>query len=290
MTGSAQGPSTVFAGRNTIERLARFGFCARGAVYCVVGVLAVLAAVGAGGKAGDSENALRFVLLGPLGPWIVGLIALGLWGFAAWRLVEAVTDADRRGTSPKGLVVRGAHLVSAGIYAGLGLTAASLALGLGLQSDGDGLQDWTAWLLAKPFGRFAVALIGLGVAGGGVGFLVKAVRGDVTERLALNAARQAWAEPVGRFGYAARGIAFLIIGGFVVVAAWYQASSEVKGLSGAFQALRAQPYGRILLAIVAAGHVAFGAFGLIQARYRRIDAPDIDQADDAVARAVRPTG
>ena len=286
MSASVRELAEPFAGRNTIERLARFGFCARGAVYYVVGVLAVLAAVGAGGKAGDSESALRFVLLGPLGPWLVGLIALGLWGFAAWRLVEAVTDADRRGTSPKGLAVRGAHLLSAGIYAGLGLTAASLALGL--QSGGDGLQDWTAWLLAKPYGRFAVALIGIGIVGGGVGFLVKAVRGDVTERLALDPARQAWAEPVGRFGYAARGIAFLIIGGFVVGAAWYQASSEVKGLSGAFEALRTQPYGRILLAIVAAGHVAFGAFGLIQARYRRIDAPDIDKADDALARAVRP--
>ena len=50
-----------------------------------------------------------------------------------------VTDADRRGTSPKGLVVRGAHLVSAGIYAGLGLTAASLALGLGLAACQRGL-------------------------------------------------------------------------------------------------------------------------------------------------------
>ena len=288
MTASAAGRSPSFAGRNTIERLARFGFCARGVVYGVVGALAVLAALGAGGKAGDSEGALRFVLLGPLGPWIVGLIALGLWGFAAWRLVEAVTDADRRGSSPKGLAIRGAHLVSSGIYAGLGLTAASLALGLGLHAGGDGLQDWTAWLLAKPFGRFAVGLAGLCVVGGGGAFLLKAVRGDVTERLALDAGRKAWAEPIGRLGYAARGIAFLIIGGFLVAAAWHQASSEVKGLSGAFQALRAQPYGRILLAIVATGHVAFGAFGLIQARYRRIDAPDIDEADDAVARAIRP--
>ncbi|KAB1076338.1 DUF1206 domain-containing protein [Methylobacterium planeticum] len=278
----------VHFGRNTLERLARFGYGARGVVYCVVGALAVLAAVGQGGRADDSKGALRAVLGGPLGAWIVGLIALGLAGFALWRLVEGVTDADNRGRSLKGLVVRAAHVGSAAIYGGLALTAASLALGLGLHRGGeDGLQDWTAWLLAKPLGLWLVALIGLGVMGGGVAFGLKAWKGDVTERLALDAAACRWAKPIGRFGYAARGVAFLIIGGFFVAAAWHQASSEVKGLAGAFAALRAQPYGWVLLAVVAAGHFAFGAFGLIQARYRRIDAPDLDEADDVVARAVR---
>ncbi|MCJ2047957.1 DUF1206 domain-containing protein [Methylobacterium sp. J-078] len=273
-------------GHNTIERLARFGYGARGLVYCVIGGLAVLAAIGRGGRAGDSESALRWVLAGPFGAVVVGLIALGLLGFAVWRFIESVTDADRRGTSLKGVVVRLAHLLSAAIYTGLAITAASLALGLG-RGGGDATQDWTAWLLAKPFGLWLVGLIGLGVMGGGVAFLVKAFKGDVTDRLKLDADRCRWAKPVGQFGYAARGIAFLIIGGFFIAAAWYQASSEVKGLAGAFAALRAQPYGWVLLGIVAAGHFAFGAFGLIQARFRHIDAPDIDRTDDAVAAALR---
>ncbi|HEV7438433.1 MAG TPA: DUF1206 domain-containing protein [Methylobacterium sp.] len=288
MTRGLSGRSLSRYGRNTLERLARFGYGARGVVYCVVGALAVLAAIGQGGRAGDSKGALRAVLGGPFGAWIVGFIAIGLFGFALWRLVEGVTDADNRGTGLKGYVVRAAHVGSAAIYGGLAVTAAGLALGLGRhRGSHDGMQDWTAWLLAKPFGLWLVGLIGLGVMGGGVAFLLKSWKGDVTERLALDAAACRWAKPIGRFGYAARGVAFLIIGGFFVAAAWHQASSEVKGLAGAFAALRAQPYGWVLLAIVAAGHFAFGAFGLIQARYRRIDAPDLDKADDAVARAVR---
>ena len=274
-------------GRNTIERIARFGYGARGIVYIVVGALALLAAIGQGGRAGDSKDALRAVLSGPFGAVLVGVIALGLAGFALWRLVEGVTDADRRGTSAKGLAVRGAHLISAAIYLGLAVSAASLSLGLGM-SGGDGMHDGTAWLLAKPYGRWLVALGGLGVIGGGFGFLGKAWRGDVTDRLALDAqARDRWAGPIGRFGYAARGIAFLIIGGFLVAAAWHQRSSDAKGLTEAFALLRAQPYGWILLGLVAAGHAAFGAFGLIQARYRHIDAPDIDRVDDAAGAAVR---
>ncbi|MHC2106236.1 MULTISPECIES: DUF1206 domain-containing protein [unclassified Methylobacterium] len=277
----------VPGGRNTIERIARFGYGARGTVYVVVGALALLAAIGQGGRAGDSKDALRAVLAGPFGAVVVGLIALGLAGFALWRFVEGVTDADRRGTSAKGLAVRGAHLVSAAIYIGLAVSAASLSLGLGM-SGGDGMHDGTAWLLSKPFGRWLVALGGLCVIGGGFGFLGKAWRGDVTDRLALDAeARERWAGPVGRFGYAARGIAFLIIGGFLVAAAWHQRSSDAKGLTEAFALLRAQPYGWILLGLVAAGHAAFGAFGLIQARYRHIDAPDIDRVDDAAGAAVR---
>ena len=279
--------STLPGGRNTIERVARFGYGARGVVYLVVGGLALLAALGQGGRAGDSKDALRAVLAGPFGAALVGLIALGLTGFALWRLVEAVTDADRRGTGLKGLGVRGAHLISAALYVGLAASAASLSLGLGL-SGGDGMHDGTAWLLAKPFGRWLVALAGLAVVGGGFGFLGKAWRGDVTDRLALDAqARARWAGPIGRFGYAARGLAFLIIGGFLVAAAWHQRSSDAKGLAEAFALLRAQPYGWILLGLVAAGHAAFGAFGLIQARYRHIEAPDIDRVDDAAGAAAR---
>lgn len=273
---------------NTITLLARGGYGARGMVYCVIGLLALLAALGRGGETGDSRGALRFVLDGPLGPLLVGLVALGLSGFALWRIVESLTDADRRGTGGQALVVRAAHLVSALAYGGLAVTAASLAFGLGRASaGGDGVQDGTAWLLGQPFGPWLVGLAGLAVIGAGIGYGVKAWKGDVTDRLALPGGAERWARPVGRFGYAARGLVFLLIGGFVLTAAWTQASSDAKGLSGAFEALRDQPFGWALLAIVALGHFAFGAFGLIQARYRRIEAPDIENADDAVARAAR---
>ncbi|GBU17071.1 MULTISPECIES: DUF1206 domain-containing protein [Methylobacterium] len=273
-------------GDNALTHLARVGYGARGTVYCLVGGLAVLAALGRGGQAGDSGSALRTVLHGPFGVVLVGLIALGLAGFAVWRVVEGVTDADRRGRSPKALLVRAGHVVSAVAYAGLALTAGRLAFGIGRASaGGDGVKDWTAWLLSQPLGPWLVGLVGLGVAGTGIGYGVKAWKGDVAERLSLPPAAGDWPCRIGRFGYAARGIAFLIIGGFLLSAAWTQASSEAEGLSGAFRALRSQPYGSVLLAVVAAGHFAFGAFGLIQARYRRIDAPDIGGTDDALASA-----
>lgn len=273
---------------NTLEHLARFGYGARGFVYCVIGALALLAALGQGGEAGDSKGALRWVFEGPFGVVLVGAIAAGLAAFALWRLVEGATDADGRGSSAKALVVRGAHLISAAVYASLAATAATLAFGIGRASTGgDGVRDGTAWLLSQPFGPWLVGLVGLGVAGAGIGYGVKAWKGNVADRLSLPSGAENWAIPMGRFGFAARALVFVLIGGFILTAAWTQASSDAKGLSGAFAALRAQSYGWVLLAVVAAGHFAFGAFGLVQARYRRIDAPDLDAAAGNVGMTIR---
>ena len=83
-----------------------------------------------------------------------------------------------------------------------------------------------------------------------------------------------WVVPLGRAGYAARAAVFLVIGGFLVVAAYQSDPSEARGLGGALLALQAQPFGRALFGLVALGLAAFGAFEFAEARYRRIDAPD----------------
>jgi hypothetical protein len=241
-------------------------------VYCLVGGLALLAAFGSGGQTGGSRSALATLLDQPFGKVILGMIALGLAGFAAWRAVEGVTDADHRGGSGKALAIRAAHVLSGITYGGLALTTAGMALGRSSgQGEGQAAQDWTAWLLGQPFGQWLVGIIGLVVA--------------------LDADTRRWAVPLGRLGFAARGLVFVLIGGFLVLAAFRSNSSEVKGLGGALQTLQSQPYGWALLGVTAAGLFAFGVFGFVQARYRRIDAPDTRDVPAAVARsanALRP--
>ncbi len=274
--------------RNPIEALARLGYGARGVVYGLVGGLALLAAISSGGQTGGSHSALQTLLSQPFGQLWLGLIALGLFGFCAWRVLEAVTDADRHGSDLKGLGTRAAHLVSGIIYASLAVSTLSLALGRG---DGGGedqaAQDWTAWLLSQPFGQWLVGLIGMVVAGTGLTFVWKAWRGDVTDHLALPADKRDWFVSLGRMGFAARGVVFLLISGFLILAAVHSSSSEVHGLGGALQALQQQPYGWVLLSLTAFGLFAFGVFGFIQARYRHIDAPDLDDAKAAIAQVGR---
>ncbi len=274
-------------GRNPIELAARWGYGARGVVYGLVGSLALLAAVGSGGQTGGSRSALHSLMGQPFGRAMLVLIALGLAGFAAWRVLEAVTDADRLGTSWKGLATRAAHLLSGFIYAGLAFSAFGIAIGSsGGGSEDAAARDWTAWLLSQPFGQWLVGLAGLAVAGAGVAFLLKGWRGDVTRHLACDAQTARWAVPLGRLGFGARGVVFLIIGGFLGLAAVRSSSAQVKGLGGALQTLAEQPHGSALLALVAAGLFAFGVFGIVQALYRRIDAPDLDDAKAAAREGI----
>ncbi|KQT78422.1 DUF1206 domain-containing protein [Methylobacterium sp. Leaf466] len=270
----------------TLEHIARLGYGARGAVYCLVGGLAVLAAVGTGGQTGGSKSALTALLTQPFGRIWLGLVALGLLCFAVWRIVEAATDADRHGRSGKGLAVRAAHVVSGLTNAALALSAGQLALGLALSSrDNEAAQDWTAWLLGQPFGQWLTGIVGLVVIGIGLGFLRKGWSGDVVKHLALPAGAGSWAVPLGRLGFAARGVVFALIGGFLVLAAVHSRSSEVKGLGESLVFLRSQPFGWVLLGLTAAGLFAFGLFSFVQARYRRIDAPDMADGKAALKNA-----
>jgi len=272
--------------RNTLEAMARLGHAARGAVYCLVGGLAFLAATGSGGQTGGSRSALQTLLSGAFGHVLLAAIALGLVFFAMWRAVEAITDADRRGTGWKGLGVRAAHLGSAGIYVGLALSAANLMLGGRGGEDDQAAKDWTAWLMGQPFGPWLVGLVGIGIAAAGIVRLVRAGRGRVTRGLRCGPDAAKWIVTVGRLGFGARGLVFTLIGGFLIMAAIHARAEEAQGIGGALRTLQAQPYGSVLLGITALGLVAFGVFGLVEGMYRRIDAPDLDEAKDAVAHQV----
>lgn len=278
--------------QNTLEVMARLGHAARGVVYCLVGGLALLAAISSSGQTGGSASALRTLVGHPFGRVLLVAIAIGLAFFAAWRALEAITDADRCGSEWKGLATRAAHLMSGCIYIGLAVSTLGLALGWGSGGGGEdgAAKDWTAWLMAKPLGHWLVGLVGLGVAAIGVVFALKAWRGNVTKGLKCSAEAEKWAIPMGRVGFGARGLVFLIIGGFMVAAAIHSRASEARGLGGALEALAAQPFGWILLALTAAGLFAFGAFGIVEALYRHIDAPDLDEAGEAIADGVRDLG
>ena len=72
-----------------------------------------------------------------------------------------------------------------------------------------------------------------------------------------------WIEVLARTGYAARGIVYVIIGGFAVLAAFGE--TEAKGTKGAIASILAQPFGYVMVWMVAAGMAAFSIWRLIQA-------------------------
>lgn len=257
--------------RGWIEPLGRLGYAAKGAVYAIVGILAAQAAIGAGGETTDSQGALRRIIDAPFGRVLLGLTAIGLVGYAIWRLVQAFLDTERKGSDAKGAITRLAYAGVGLTYLGLALTAVQMLRGAG--GSGDAQQGWTARLLAQPFGQWLVGLIGAIVIGVGLYQLYKGFTAKFRDELKLNEmspTEDTWATRAGRLGFSARGIVFAIIGALLIAAARQADASQARGLGGALETLSSQPYGALLLGVVALGLIAYGFFCLVEARYRRM--------------------
>ncbi len=258
-----------------VMRLGRLGYATKGIVYAIVGVLAAQAAFGTGGRTTGSSGALQEIVSQPFGRWLLGIVAVGLVGYALWRLVQAAMDTERKGSDAKGIGARLSYAVSGVIYGGLAWTAIQIVMGTGGGSSGDSsTQHWTAQLMAQPFGRWLVALVGIGVIGFGLYQIYKGISGKFRKKLALPSMsdrEEKAAVTAGRVGLPARGIVVGMIGAFLIQAAWQAQPSEAKGLGSALQELVQQPFGPWLLGIVAIGLIAYGVFMGFMARYRRFN-------------------
>ncbi len=258
-----------------VKTLARLGYVAKGVVYTIIGVLAAQAAFGTGGQTTGSSGALQEIVTQPFGRILLGIVAVGLVGYALWRLVQAGIDTERKGTDAKGIVTRLGYAISGIIYGGLAWTAASIVMGAGGGSGGESsTQDWTARLMAQPFGRWLVALVGLAIIGFGLYQLYQGLTAKFRKKLAfyqMSDAEKSAATAAGRFGLSARGIVFGLIGIFLMQAAWQAQPSEAESLGSTLQELVQQPAGPWLLGIVAIGLIAYGVYMAFMGRYRKFN-------------------
>ncbi|HYP52217.1 MAG TPA: DUF1206 domain-containing protein [Pyrinomonadaceae bacterium] len=255
-----------------VVRLARFGYAAKGVVYVVVGVLATLAALGSGERLEGTDGALRSIARQPYGEVLLGAVAVGLVGYVVWRVVQSLADVDGKGSSWKGLAVRAGFLVSGLAYAGVALSAARIVLHV-RESGYDLKRSWSGQLMAVPYGRWVMALVGIGVVGFGLFQIYKGYKAKFWRRLKLGEmpdVQHPWALLSGRVGYAARGVVFCVVGVLLVQAARHYDANEVVGLDGALQALTERAFGPVILGAVAVGLVAYGVYMFVEARYRRI--------------------
>lgn len=256
-----------------VERLARLGYIAKGIVYAIVGVLAVQAAFGIGGQTTDTKGALGTIAAQPFGTFLLVLLTIGLIGYVIWRFIQAIQDPEHKGDKAKDWARRLGYGISGLVYASLALSAMKLIAGSGGGSSSNSTQDWTARLLSQPFGQWLVGTVGAFIIGLGFYQFYRAYKAKFRQQLKLremSPAEETWAIRIGRFGTAARGVVFVIIGFFLIQAALHSNPKEARGLDGALQTLAQQPYGPWLLGIVALGLVAYAIHMWVQARYRRI--------------------
>jgi len=264
---TARGAMEQAADSKPVGWLARAGLTARGVVYLLVGVLALLLAQGSSGKEVDQRGALADLLTHSYGTLVVAALAVGFFGYALWRISEAMFGVTGEGN---GAGPRVKSLFRGVAYLILGFTAVSALRGQGGSQAGQ-QKSLAAQVMGYTGGRWLVALVGIAVIGAGVAMVVEGWQLRFMRMFrALPPQIRDYVAHLGRAGTIARGLVFALVGVLLVSAAWKVDPQQAGGIDTAFRTLLHQPYGQVLGVAAALALMAFGIYGLAEARYRRV--------------------
>ncbi|MDQ1721924.1 MAG: hypothetical protein QOI26_1658 [Pseudonocardiales bacterium] len=256
-----------------LKGLARLGLAARASIYLLIGWLALLLARGKRSGEADQRGAMQEVARHNGGFLLLWVIAIGLAGYALWRLSEAAFGAVSEGKDAHEKGPRLKSLVRGCVYAFFAVSAFNLLAHARSKSQAGQTELLTARVMKYPAGRVVIGIIGAVVIGIGLMMIYEGVTGKFKKYFALSempagSRRIVWF--LGTFGTAARGVVFGLTGFFLIRAAWEYDASKARGLDGALRNTVADSnIGRLLVAVVAVGMIAFGLYGYAEAAWRR---------------------
>ena len=248
--------------------LTRIGFVARGLLYIVIGLLVI-----GTGRTEDLTGALEYLGRGA-GRLLLIVMAAGMATYGLWRLADAAFGMENPGSDWKALRKRGVAGVIGAIYFYLAYKAFRILLAGGAGTMGP--EEQADSVLDLPGGAAVLAFGALVLFVAGVSQLYKAANCSFLRRLDV-AAQEPLVKWLGRIGYAARGVIFLAVGFMIARAAADEQSTEAGGMEQALDLLS----GPLLLA-VAGGLMLFGLFSIVEARYRRIHEPPVEEIKQEV--------
>jgi hypothetical protein len=259
------------SGSRALRWPARAGLAARGLFYLLLASLAIrIATDSAGSRQADPNGALQVVASKPLGLVVLSAAALGFLAFAVARLVAAVialTDADRDRLD--GLRAMGEFIG----YSAMAALTATFVFGNHTEGSEQSHHTLTAKLLGMTGGRVLVVALGVAVIGFYVYQAYMAISGEFEDRLD-ETKTPSWlrraTRVVGSGGLAARVIAFVPVGVFLIVAAVTYDSHKALGLDATLRHASQHWWGIAALALVSLGLLAFALYSFVEAAYRKV--------------------
>jgi hypothetical protein len=256
-----------------LEALTRFGYGVRGLIYIVMGLLAVQVTLGKGGALASPQGAIAAIGKQPAGRILLWVVLVGLISYSLWGVIRAVMDPLHKGHDAKGLIARAGYLASAFGYAILIIPTYGYIMGASKTANGSQTQKFITTVMAQPWGRWAIGILGLVVLLAGLYQIYQGLSAGFERQFhtyVLTPKEVKLVTGVGRFGTAARGVVLAIVGGLFGLAAYQANPSQQEGMDTALATLLHQPYGVWLLGIVALGLIAFGIYSMLCALWFRI--------------------
>ncbi|MCA0972019.1 DUF1206 domain-containing protein [Halobacillus litoralis] len=251
-----------------IRRTGRFGYMSKGIVYGLVGLLTLMAALGVGGKTTGTSGLFQSMARMPFGEVLLWIISVGIFGYILWSFIKAINNPHNVGT-----ISRIAYAIAGIIYTGLAINAIQIASHAG-SGGGDTNKTISAMLLAQPFGRYLVGILGIIVIGYGLKELYEGFTEKFMSKFHLSDMdphEKKVARNSGKVGLMARGVVLGIIGYFFVQTALTADPSQAKGLDAALLKIAQQPFGQWLLAMVALGFILYGIYQIARGRYQKMN-------------------
>lgn len=264
-------PSVPGNSRQWIEKLARWGFAAKGFVYVLIGILAVMAAIGQGSGNASKQGAAQMIFDQPFGKFLAVLVVIGILSFVVWRFVQAFNSKDTGTSKNKTMLKRARYGFSGLIYLTFAVTLIRMIMGSG-GGGGNGRQQLVGKVLEMDFGPFLVGAAGIGVMIAGIYQWVRAYKEEYMKKLSFSGASSGMREnanKIGKVGYAARGIVWLLVGFFLLQAGIHSDAGKAQGQGAAFDSIE-QWGGSWVLLIVALGVVAYGVFMFVKSKYYQV--------------------
>jgi hypothetical protein len=244
--------------------LVRVGLASYGLVHLVLAWIALQVAFGRKGDA-SSGGALNQLSRDSLGLVLIWVMAVGLFTLVPWQLLEATIGREEPGRD--GRLRR--RLASAGravVYLAIGLLAIGIAVGADTASS-DAQETVSSRLMELPFGQALVMGLGAIVIAVGISQIVKGVKQNFTEDLDTGA--PPLVRRIGTVGYCAKGVALAIIGALFIWAGVSYDPDKAGGMDAALSTVRDQPFGTVLLVIMAVGIAAFAVYCFFWAKQAR---------------------
>jgi hypothetical protein len=265
----AAGTARQVADSEPVKLGARIGLVAYGVTHLLVAWLALQLAFGGGNERTDQNGAFQTIAAEPFGRVLLWILVVGFVAVGLWRLEQAIFASAGVQDTKQQIKKRVESGARAAVFLALALLAGRTAAGAG---SGGGGQKAAAGVLGWPGGQFLVGAVGLGIVAVAA---VKAKHGwekKFLEEMDLPSDRHVrqTVERLGQVGSVAKAVALGLIGVLVVVAAVRFDPSKANGLDPALKALVNEPYGVFLLAAMALGLAAYGAFCFFDARYHRV--------------------
>ena len=235
------------------------GLVAYGLVYLLIALIAVQLAFGHAQQEATQQGALEELAGTPFGHVLLWVVAVGLFALVVWRVLELVWGHLK--------LQKKVSSVGRGIvYLVLGVSAVKVANGAGGSSSGT-QRTMSARLMAHPAGRVLIVGVGVAIIAIACYQLYKAITKKFTEDLVGGVSD--FTILLGRIGYAAKGTAFLVMGGMFCWAAISYDPQKAGGLDTALHMIKDQPFGPALLTVLAAGIACFGLYCFIWSRNAR---------------------